>query len=317
MTYKAGDKILDSQYTAFVNNSGSPYGYNHFAGVGSGEYGLNQTAIPTVNAGDTITASQWNTLFTGLDNIANHTNVSITSTSVTAGDPIAIKSALETDLANLAAAVAGGCTGATAISSQAAGSSTNSGTWNSTSTIERSITFADNATMRAFFNAGGYIRIAPGTSGTTDGDKDTVFSQLASGFGNLDLKAHSTSRSGSGETLTTDGLANGFHDLGTGYTVLLKLTSDNGADYNSNTLEVSAKLDAAVGSAVTLTIKSVASDPAGDETYTSPNTAGVPGNPNEAPAMVLTLTEFYPNNTEGLASNITSSSNAEVTNSAS
>ena len=316
MAYSAGDTILDDEYNAFVNNSSSPFGYNHFAGVGSGEYGLNQSSISTVSAGGTVQASQWNSLFTGMDNIANHTNTSITASSVSAGDTIAIRAALISDLANLAAAVAGGSTGATAISTNAVGSSTNSGTWNSTSTIERSVTFADNATMRAFFNAGGFIRINPGTSGSTDGDKDTVFQQLEAAMGNVDLKAHSTTRGGSGETLTTNGLANGFHDLGTGYTVLLKLTSDNGG-YTSNTLEVSAKLNAAVGSATVLTIKSVASDPADDTTYTSPNTSGVPANPNEAPAMVLALTEHFPTNGEGLASNIQSSSNAQVSNSAS
>lgn len=314
MAYAAGDKILDDQYIEFTNSSSSPYGYNHFAGVGSGEYGLNQTHIPQIKDGDKITASQWNTLFTGLDNIANHTNVSITSTSVTSGDTITIRSAIATDLANLAAAVAGGSTSATAISTAAAGASTNSGTWNSTSTIERSVTFADNATMRAFFNAGGYIRAVASTSGSTDGDKDTVFSQLGSGIGNLDIKAHSTSRGGSGETLTTNGLSNGFHDLGTGYTSLIKLTSDN-SGYTSNTLEISAKLDAAPGSATVITIKSVASDPAGDDTYTSPNTSGVPANPNEAPAMVLTITEAYPNDTQGLAADIRAASNAQVSNS--
>ena len=316
MAYVAGDTILDDEYNAFVNSSSSPYGYNHFAGPGSGVYGLNQSTISTVSAGNTVQASQWNALFTGLDNIANHTNVGITSTSVSAGDTIAIKAALIGDLANLAAAVAAGSTGATAISTAAAGTSTNSGTWNSTSTIERSVTFADNATMRAFFNGGGYIRCNPGTSGTTDGDKDTVFQELEAAFGNIDIKAHSSTRSGSGETLTTDGLANGFHDLGTGYTTILKLTADN-ANYTSNTLEIQAKLDAAPGSATVITIKQIATDPADDTTYTSPNTSGVPADPNQAPAMVLALTEGYPNNTEGLASNIQSLSNTEVSNSAS
>jgi len=316
MAYSAGDTILDDEYNAFVNNSSSPYGYNHFAGPGLGEYGLNQSTISTVSAGGTVQASQWNSLFTGMDNIANHTNTSITASSVSAGDTIAIRAALISDLANLAAAVAGGSTGATAISTNAVGSSTNAGTWNTSSTIERSVTFANNATMRAFFNAGGFIRINPGTSGSTDGDKDTVFSELEAAMGNVDLKAHSTARSGSGETLTTNGLGNGFHDLGTGYTVLLKLTSNN-SGYTSNTLEISAKLNAAVGSATVLTIKSVATDPADDATYTSPNGDGVPANPNEAPAMVLALTEHFPNNSEGLASNIQASSNAEVSNSAS
>jgi hypothetical protein len=316
MAYTAGDTILDDEYNNFVNSSSSPYGYNHFAGPGSGVYGLNQATISTVSAGNTVQASQWNALFTGLDNISNHTNVSITSTSVSAGDTIAIKAALIGDLANLAAAVAGGSTGATAISTASAGSSTNSGTWNTSSTIERSVTFTNNDTMRAFFNAGGYIRANPGTSGSVAGDKDTVFQELEAAFGNIDIKAHSSTRSGSGETLTTNGLGNGFHDLGTSYTTILKLTSNN-SGYTSNTMQIDAKLNAAPSSATVMTIRCYSTDPADDTTYTSPNTSGVPANPNEAPAISLTITEGYPNNTQGLAANIRILSNTQVSNSAS
>jgi hypothetical protein len=314
MAYTAGDTILDDEYNAFVNNSSSPYGYNHFAGPGAGEYGLNQATISTVSAGNTINASNWNTLFTGMDNIANHTNTSITASSVSAGDTIAIRAALISDLANLAAAVAAGSPSASAISTASAGSSTNSGTWNSSSTIERSVTFANNDTMRAFFNGGGYIRANPGTSGSVSGDKDTVFQQLEAAFGNIDIKAHASTRSGSGETTTTNGLANGFHDLGTSYTTILKLTSNN-SGYTSNTMQIDAKLNAAVSSATVMTIRCYSTDPADDTTYTSPNTSGVPANPNEAPAIVLALTEGYPNNTQGLASDIRISSNAQVSNS--
>lgn len=314
MAYSAGDTILDDEYNAFVNNSSSPFGYNHFAGPGSGQYGLNQSTIATVSAGDTINASHWNSLFTGMDNIANHTNTSITASSVSAGDTIAIRSALITDLANLAAAVAAGSTGATALSTNAVGTSTNSGTWNSTSTIERSVTFANNNTMRAFFNAGGKIRVDPAISGSTDGNKDTVFSELTAAVGNLDIGAHASTRSGSGETQTTFNSSTGFHDLGTGYSTILTLTSNN-SGYTSDTVTISAKLNAAVDSATVITIKMVSSDPADDTTYTSPNTAGVPANPNEAPAMQLNIIEVFPTNGEGLASNIQSSSNAQVSNS--
>ena len=314
MAYSAGDPILDDEYNTFVNSSSDPFGYNHFAGPGSGQYGLNQSTIATVSAGDTINASSWNSLFTGMDNIANHTNVSITASSVSAGDTIAIRSALISDLANLAAAVAGGSTSATAIGTNAVGSSTNSGTFNNTSTIERSVTFANNNTMRAFFNGGGFIRIDPSATTGIDGDKDTVFDDLTTtAIGNLDLKAQSTTRSGSGETLTTNGLSNGFHDLGTGYTTLIKLTSDN-SGYTSNTVEISAKLDAAVNSATVITIKMVSTDAAADDTFTAGNTDGVPANPNEAPQMTLALIEHFPTNAQGLASNIQSASNAEVSN---
>jgi len=317
MAYVAGDTITGDQYNIFVNNGSSPYGYNHFAGTGSGEYGLGQTHIATVSGGSTtITASQWNTLLTGMDTIANHTNDTLSArTQVTAGDTIAIKAAVEADLATLAASVAAGCTSATALGTNAVGSTTNAGTFNGTSTIERSVTFADADKMRHFFNAGGKIRIDPSCVTGIDGSKDDVFNDLTTtATGNLDIGAQSTTRSGSGETLTTNGLANGFHNLGTGYTTLLKLTSDN-SGYTSNTIEYQAKLDAAVGTAVTITVKMIAVDGDNDDTYTVPNTSGVPGNPNEAPRMTLALIEVYPTNAEGLSANIQSTSNAEVSNS--
>jgi hypothetical protein len=92
------------------------------------------------------------------------------------------------------------------------------------------------------------------------------------------------------------------------------LTSDNGG-YTSNTVEISAKLDAAPATATVLTIKMVSVDADNDDTYTSGNTAGVPANPNEAPAMVLALLENHPNDSEGLAANIRVLSNAEFSNS--
>jgi hypothetical protein len=168
--------------------------------------------------------------------------------------------------------------------------------------------------MRAFFNGGGFIRIAPTATTGIDGLKDTVFADLCTAVGNLDLKSLASTRSGSGETLTTNGLANGFHDLGTGYTSILKLTSDN-SGYTSDTVEISAKLNAAVGSATVLTIKLVSADPAADDTFTSGNTDGVAVNPNEAPVMTLTLTENHPTDAQGLAAAIRVASNAEVSNS--
>ena len=319
MAYASGDTITADTYNTFVNNSSSPFGYNHFAGTGSGEYGLGQTHIATVTAGaGTINASQWNTLLTGMDTIANHTNDSLTArTSVAAGQTIEIKSAVEADLATLAASVAAGSPNATALSTNAVGSSTNAATWNSTSTIERSVTFASADAMRHFFNAGGKIRVDPSCITGIDGSKDTVFDDLTTtAIGNLDIASQASTRSGSGETLTTNGLANGFHDLGTGYTTIIKLTSDN-SGYTSNTVEISAKLDAAVGSATVMTVKMVSTDAADDTTFTSGNTAGVPANPNEAPRMTMALIEVHPTDAQGLAAAIQVSSNAEVSNSAS
>ncbi len=317
MGYVTGEKILDDEYNNFVNSSSSPFGYNHFAGTGSGVYGLGQTHIATKDVGQEIKAADWNSLFTGMDNIANHTNDSITSTAVSAGDAVARKSALEGDLASLAAEVAGGSTSATALTTSSALQSLTSGTegWNSNTLQEVTATFASADTMRHFFNAGGKIRITVGTSQSSTSPKDQSYIDMGSAIGNLDIGAHATTRSGSGETLTTNGLGNGFHDLGTSDTVLIKLTSDN-SNYTNNTMEVKAKINAAVGSATVMTVSVVCTDGSSDAQYTSPNTSGVAGDIKNTPKIVTTLFSLNPNDTQGLASTIAPSSTGTGTNSA-
>ena len=320
MAYAAGDTITADQYNIFVNNSSSPFGYNHFAGTGEDQYGLGQTHLATVSGGSTtITAAQFNNLLTGIDNIANHTNDTMTArTSVAAGDEIAIKSNLEADLATLAASVAGGSTSATALTTSSALQTVTSSAegWDSSATQEVSVTFASADAMRHFFNAGGKVRITQGTSQTSTSPKDQSYIDMGTAIGNLDIASQATTRSGSGETLTTDGLANGFHDLGTGYTTLIKLTSDN-SNYTSNTVEISAKLNASVGSATVMTVKVVATDGASDDQYTSPNTSGVAADIKDTPKIVTTLKTLDPNDTQGLASSIAPSATATVSNSTS
>jgi hypothetical protein len=209
MAYQAGDPILDDEYNTFVNSATSPFGYNHFAGTGAGVYGLGQTPISTVAAGDTILASHWNTLFTGIDNIGNHTNDTLTSrASVSAGDTIAIKSAVEADLATLAASVAAGCPNATAVLEGTALQTSDSATrWAGSHTVEHSITFANNNDLRHFFNAGGLIRIKTSrvTGGHSDGSvsgKDGSMDELLAAVGDIDIGSVSTARGALGETLT-------------------------------------------------------------------------------------------------------------------
>ena len=322
MAYATGDKILDDEYNTFVNSSTSPYGYNHFAGTGATVYGLGQTHIATVDAGNdnTITATQWNTLFTAMDNIANHTNDSLTSTTArSAGDTIAAISALEADLASLAAEVAGGSTSATALTtSSALEAASASSAWSQSHVVEVSVTFTNANTMRWFFNGGGKIRVVAdrtGNGGTGGGatTKDTDWSTLLAAVGNFDINALTSTRSGSGETLTTDGLANGFHDLGTGYTVLIKLTADT-SPYTANYAQVSAKLNAAPDSATIMTIKYELMDDAADTTYTSGNTDGVDATPDRVGITRVQLYSININTSEGMASVIAPSADATASN---
>jgi len=323
MGYTAGDTILDDEYNVFVNNSSSPFGYNHFAGTGSGAYGLGQSAISTVSAGGTVNASQWNALMTGIDNIANHTNDTVTSRSaVSSGDTIAILAAVAADLATLAASVAAGCPNATALTtSSAKQTSDSSSTWSGSHTVEHSVTFANADKMRHFFNAGGKINVAKsrtGNGGTGGGatTKDSNWTNLYAALGTISIGSQASTRSGSGETLTTNGLANGFHDLGTGYTHIIRLTEAT-SPYTSNYIDVHAKLDAAVGSAVKITVKTTAVDGAADNTYTSGNTSGVDATPDRNGTHRATLTITSVTDAQGLASAIAETSTAVESNSTS
>ena len=320
MGYVAGEKILDDEYNNFLGGSSAgAYGINHVMGTGALNYGLGQTALATVTAGQSVTAAQWNSLFTSMDNIANHTNDSVSSTAArSAGSPIAIVSALQTDLNTLAASVAAGCTSATAV---AAGSelqsSVSSTRWTGSHIVEHSITFANNNALRWFFNAGGTMRMTwtrNGNGGGSATSKDSSVDELITATGNFDLKSGVSTRSGSGETVTTNGLSNGIFDLGTGYTVLLKLTQASGT-YTSMYLQIEAKLNAAPGSAVTVTMKySIVDVDSGDSAFTSGNLSSV-----DQYANYIGITDFStrivaPTTAQGLASVSTIASSAVVSN---
>jgi len=320
MAYLAGDTILDDEYNTFVNSSTSPFGYNHFAGTGASQYGLGQTHIATVSGGSTtITASQWNTLLTAMDNIANHTNDSLTArTQVSTGDTIAIKSAVEADLATLAASVAGGCVNATAVSESAElQSSVSSTRWTGSHTVEHSITFSNNDDLRHFFNAGGKMRMKftrPGNGGGSATSKDSSVDELISALGNFDLGAQVSTRSGSGETLT-DGLSNGVADLSSTYTQLLVLTQDSGT-YTSMNVKVEAKINNTdYTDATVVTMRYTLTDPdSGDSEFTDGNTSGVDQYANFVGQTDFATHTVNPTTAQGLASVASISSSAVVSN---
>ena len=323
MGYQASDKILPAEYNAFLTNTSNSgdiaaYGINHIMGTGLLNLGLGQTALHTVNTAEKITVAQWNSLWTAMDNIQNHTNITaLTSTaSREVGDVIAVKAALLTDLNALATAVQGGSTSATGgltTSASVRSVTTAAEGWDSTATHEIGITWASANAMRFYFNQGGKVRIVQSATASSLSAKDNSFVDLGTGIGNLDIGSQASTRSGSAETLTTDGLAIGFYDMTTSYQTIIKMTSDN-STYTSNTVEISAKLDASPGTAVTMTIKMVATDGAADTQYTAGNTASVPAAVKDTPQMVTTLYMLRPNTTEGLATVYDEASTAEVSN---
>lgn len=320
MAYTAGDTILDDEYNNFLGgSSGGAYGINHIMGTGAGAYGLGQTALSTVAAGNTITAAQWNSLFSAMDNVANHTNNTLTSTSARSiGDPIAIISALNSDLQTLAASVAAGSPNATAVSTSAAlVTSASSTRWAGSHIVEQSVTFSNANQARWFFNAGGKIQInvtRSGNGGSSATSKDSSVSELITGLGDFKMASQASTRSGSTETVTTNGLAIGFHDLTTSYQTILRLTQNSGT-YTSMYFDIQAKANAAAGSATVVTIRVELNDPdGGDGTFTAGNTSGVDQYANFIGTTNVILKTVNPTTAEGLTTVYTPSSTAQVSN---
>ena len=321
MAYQAGDTILDDEYQTFVANTSSPFGWNHIAGTGSGNLGLGQTHLVEVTPGSTtVAASQWNALMTGITNIANHTNDSITTrTAVATGDTITIKAAIAADLATLATSVQGGCVNATAVSAGSElQSSTSSTRYNGSHTVEHSVTFASGDNLRFFFNAGGKIRVnltRNGNGGSAKTSKDDSVDELITAMGNFDIGAQVSTRSGSGETLSTDGFANGVDDLGTSYTTIFLLTQSSGT-YTSMTLKGEAKVDnATYGTATVVTVRMTLTDAdSGDSQFTDGNTDGVDQNANFIGQTDFATKLMLPTTAQGLGTVYTLASSAEESN---
>jgi hypothetical protein len=326
MAYVAGDTILDDEYNTFVTST-DPIGINHIMGTGATVYGLGQAELPGVAAGEgqtsgTVTAASWNALLTAMDNIGDHTNDTLTArTQVAAGDTIAIKSAIAADLVSLAAEVAAGSPNATAISAGSELRSSVSGTrYVGSHTVEHTVTFANANNMRFFFNAGGKIRVnltsAGGGSanGSTLTDKDDSVAELITSMGNFDIASLASTRSGSGETLTTNGFAIGFQDVTTSYQTVFLITQANGT-YTSMTLKGEIKGNATAGSTTNVTIKMTLTDAdSGDAVFTSGNLSSIDVNENFLGATDFATKLMLPTTAQGLDPVYTLSGSAETSN---
>jgi hypothetical protein len=326
MAYVAGDTILDDEYNEFLTNTSGTIGINHTMGTGATVYGLGQTELPTVqggaDSGTTVTAASWNALLTAMDNIGDHTNDTLTArTQVGAGDPITIKSAIAADLVSLAAEVAAGSVNATAISAGSELQSSRSSTrYVGSHIVEHTVTFSNANEMRFFFNAGGKIRVnltrvgGGLANGTSTSDKDDSVDEMITAMGDFDIKSLTSSRSGTTETLTTDGFAIGFQDVTTSYQTVFLLTQANGT-YTSMTLKGEIKGNATAGSTTNVTIKMSLTDAdSGDILYTSGNLNSIDVNENFLGQTDFATKLMLPTTAQGLDPVYTLSGSAETSN---
>jgi len=301
MAYTAGSLIEATDYNGFV--SSNTYNVNKIFSTGSSDYGYGQSALSTVSAGGTVTATQWAGLVNNISSMASHTGTTITSrTAPTATDLIEILSNINTDLTNIDGnrgnAHASGSTISTFSGTTSKTSATGSGTASWTITFTHTITFSSANAARYFFNAGGIVKIQYGKT-STGTDVDAEWNALAGETGIIYFVGRvdgasqniggttytgTTRTGGTGGTETTLATTTGYYNLSTSDTTLFQLNDDT-SPYSGEYIRTAAKT-AGSGTQLVFTTTWVSDGSSG--AGTSANISG--GTATNSPATSITGT---------------------------
>ena len=253
MTYSAGGLIQATDYNGFVSTT-SGANINATYGTGSGNGGWGQTAIGTVAAGGTVTATQWASLVNTLASMGSQTGTTITSrTAPTAGQTITALAAVNTDITNCYTnrgnAVGSGTAYGTFSGTTSKTTATGSGQSAWTITFTHTVTFPSADQARYFFNAGGIVEVQYGKSSTgTDIDPDwNTFAgycgsiNITGGAQTIAAQAYTgtTRLSGTGGTQTTLATSTGWYALTTTPATIFQLNNTS-APYTGEYIRTTA-----------------------------------------------------------------------------
>ncbi len=309
MTYSSGGLIQATDYNGFVSTT-SNANVNDLWGTGSGDKGWGQSALSTVSASGTVTATQWASLVNTIASMGAQTNTAITARSApTTGATISILAALNTDLTNITTnrnnAVGSGSqfTGWTGTNSLTAG--VGGGAF--TRTFTNTVTFASAAAARYFFNGGGRIKIDFSKTSTGNlGDPewndlantlagDIWFTGVAASKTIAGVAYTGTTKVGGTGTPNVLSTGTGFYSLtpGAASTVIYRQYADT-APYTSNYIQLNVGLD---GSSSVLTF--TASWVQADADPISGGTASSGATPGTAATTICT---YFPPSTTYLTS---------------
>ena len=323
MTYSAGSTILAADFNGFVGPtaSGGTAGanLNDIWSTGSGDKGWGQTAVANPAAPSVVTAAnQWTSLVNNLATAGTQTNTTMTSrTAPTAGNPVTILSALNTDLTsattNRGNAVASGTEYGTFTGTTSKTTATGSGTGAWTITFTHTVTFASADALRYFFNAGGIVRLKYGKTSTgTDTDPD--WNLLAGYCGQINLTGRVNSNSqlisgttytgttrvsGTGGTQTTLTTTTGWYNLTTSPTTIFQL--NNTGTYTGEYIRTTATATSTTVLTLVTTWVSDGSSGAGTSANISGGTATASPSTTITGTAPTTLVTYIPPSTLYLA----------------
>lgn len=281
MAYSAGDTILDDEYNTFVTGGAdgsathSTANVNTVWGTGDATKGYGQTGdIAAVSAGATITATQWNNFLGRIETLGAHQGTSVTDYSaLTTDDTVAALTTVSTDVTN----VYNNRYNAAAVGSAISTTSVGTNTWTTTQNTTLTLTFASEAQMNHWFNAGGTVRFSCSRSGGTSNDKNTEWTDMMNDLGTIWISASDShtvnsqalsgttkvggTGSGGGGTVISN---NDFYDLTGSLTQMMIFYADT-APYTANYIKLEASKSGAVLT-ITATFQDDAAD-TGNPTY--------------------------------------------------
>jgi hypothetical protein len=262
MAYTAGGTIqaLDYNLLTWGGNTtntytSTPSNFAYVWGVGNGQFGYGQDAgaFPTVSAGDTVTATRWGTFVQRLNLALAHQSGA--GAQLATGSNIGIVAgATITAFANVATAVTTVNTNKLDFNSTR-GATTTGGNLDKAYTNEAAtmthtitVTFASADQARYFFNAGGRLSLVATQLGDFEQNaKETNWRDLINAIGTIHLDQLTSTRTGTGETFTTNGSAIGYWDLTASNQTLVRITQDT-SPYTDNYIDIFARVAGAAGS---------------------------------------------------------------------
>lgn len=262
MTYSTGGLIQATDYNGFVSTT---VGANINATMNT-TYG--QTALSTVAAGGTVTATQWSTLNANISTMGSHQGTTITSrTNPVAGNIISALANVNADITTCytnrfnAATQGSQYTSWTGTASKTTGTGSGTAAW--TITFTNTVTFANTTAANTFFNSGGLVKtqFSKTSTGTAQDTQWNAFIGNVCGTIFLSSTGASKTLSGVSYTGTTKIGGSGTPTILTTSTGFAQLTSspvtiykqfDVGAPYSSNFVQVNASVSGAVLTLTTL-----------------------------------------------------------------
>lgn len=211
MAYSTGSTIIDDDFNLFAKgvttaggaDSSTVANVNYiWKNTGAMPRGLGQAAtLVGVSTGNTIAASNWAALISYITTIGNHTGTSLTAmTSPVAGDTISVVSAISGNLTNIWAAA--GRNDAAANGTQVSTNTTTTSSWTTSATLTKTFTWSSADAFRAFFNAGGSIRVSLNRNGGSATPQNSAWSNLLTACGLIVLTGANVSKTIVGTSYT-------------------------------------------------------------------------------------------------------------------